>query len=353
MKYTYIKQRHGKSEETKIRFTSDSDERATHMETEIVSEEGAAPEFIEAMKALRSDFLTLLELPAEYAEGLEIHTLSFRHSSKNDRWGVVITGSKTLDTTGRPFNISTPLFNQPADSEGYGKKGVLGRDLEQKILAVIKHADAFRKGERSQQELDLENSQVRTGRGKGPDPTPIEAAAQGAGEEAEPEEKSFRAGEIPEEDASDSSTANEEANQEAPAAETPKTPFDDDDDLPWEEEEEEADCSYPGCRLQDGHDGSHEVYQEEEEAAADAEPTEDQADTTETKLVDLDVNPTLLSVLKRAEITTVEELAARREGLEDVKGIGPTSLNIVDAILEEHAGGAGAEVEAEAAPMPV
>lgn len=210
MKYTYVKVRHAKSEEVKIKFVSDSEERSTHMETEISADTGASPDFVSAMKALKPHFLEILDLDEEYGADLEVHTLSFQH--RDDRWSVVMSGSKKVAAAKGPFNPSTPRLAQPKDNDGYGKVGIVSRDLEEKILAVIKQADAFRQGERAQQELELDSTQqARTGRGKEADTTPIEAAAQNGGPELvkddEPEEKSYRAGEIP---------------------------ADEDDELPWE-----------------------------------------------------------------------------------------------------------------------
>lgn len=299
MKYTYIKQRHGKTEETRIRFTSDSEERATHMETEIKSEEGAPPEFIEAMKALTPDFLEILDLPKEYGEGLEVHTLSLRHS--DERWGVVMSGSKALEATKGPFNPSTPILFQPKDTDGYGKVGNISRELEQKILKVIACADAFRKGERAQQELELDGTQKKTGRGTA-DLTPIE-------EEVERQAKTFRAGEIPT-DASGNEVDPESGLAAYEAVETP-------------EEAHVAAAEEAGEAIAQN---TRTPFDDEEEDEEDEVPlTAVQA-----------INPTMITILRNASITTLEQLArAGRGKVSSLKGLGKAKMTVLDEALGE------------------
>lgn len=196
MRFTYIKHRPGKSQETKLKWTSQDAEHDDHMETELVSGDDPAPEFVSAFEALKPHVLRLLDLPAGYGDGLTIHTVQLYWNEK-ERWRAVISGSKKVESTGKPFNISTPSFAQPADDSSYGKSGVVDRELEGQLVELIGLANAFRKGVRAQQSLELDEDEDEDGTLFDGAASTDEEDAPAAQEADEDGGKGFRPGEIP------------------------------------------------------------------------------------------------------------------------------------------------------------
>src|SRR5690349_11807367 len=139
----------------KIRFSGGevalewtSKESGTEIEHQLKSEEGPAPEFVQALAAFGPLVLKLLELPKAYAEGLTItsHAISETKESR----GLVVSATKKLAGANGPLNIHTPHLKSKREEGQADGVGLISDDMEAALAEAEKAAHDFLGGKRSQ-----------------------------------------------------------------------------------------------------------------------------------------------------------------------------------------------------------
>lgn len=306
MKYTLIRYAR---EETKLAWTSDDSGSENHLETTLQSKAEPEPELPKALEALRVDVVRICEFPKEYGGDIEVRSVAFQH--RQGIYSVSIHAVKTLEGSQRPFNISTPLFTQPADGEADGKKGMIDGAFQERLDAVIKAAEAFRLGHRAQQDLPLDAGKSRRGRGKG-ELTPIEEAARGvvpdpaqtAGVQSVDEVLDAVAAE------GENETRRAAKREDAFAPGQPLDEFIEEHPELVEDEDVDVDIA-PETGLIEGMDGA---------------PLSQWG----TRLT-----PTVVAMLKDRKIVTLGELALRWPELKGTSGFKGKSAKAIEGLLEE------------------
>lgn len=138
----------------------------------------------------------------------------------------------------------------------------------------------------------------------------------------------------------------EKAEQPEPEAsdETPATPFDEDDDED-DQQEDEAEAGSEGADITP--DEEPETDPTTDPGTGLTTPPAEATPLTDTKLRE---SPTTLSILAREGIEDTRQLYDRRDECPGLKGIGPATMEIIDAVLAEPAGagdGVAAQEEAD------
>lgn len=140
-------------------------EKETHLEWEelvgehddvihstLKSADTAEDSFGQAMDALIRPVLQLLQLPADYADGLHVSSVSIQHKSElrepDTSRGLVVTARKTLEATNAPLMLHTPHLKESQAEENDIVAEIFGL-----IEAVETQARRFIDGARVQ--LDL------------------------------------------------------------------------------------------------------------------------------------------------------------------------------------------------------
>jgi hypothetical protein len=110
------------------------------------------PKFVDTLRAFKVPMLTLLQLPGDYGENMEVNQISI--SYPNDSRGIVIVAKKPLPGCNSPLVLHSPYLPEPSEA---GKSGMtdemieLLEELEGLAIAYVVE------GERAQQELELAN----------------------------------------------------------------------------------------------------------------------------------------------------------------------------------------------------
>ena len=104
--------------------------------------------FSQSLKALREDFLKVLELPndAKMIERTSLHTISISYKGEDHNRSVIISGN--IATSNGSFNVNSPLQRMDC-LEGEG----LTVETFTKIEKVIQEATKYVNGERQQTEM--------------------------------------------------------------------------------------------------------------------------------------------------------------------------------------------------------
>lgn len=126
--------------------TGKQDESHDHV---LISKERPAAEFYNALGALVQPVIELLELPDEYATGLEVRGVSFSHD-KNERMGAVVTCLKDLEEANAPLVLNTPHL-QEADVDDPNPQ--LPHEMVQALDQLRHQALRYVGGYREQREL--------------------------------------------------------------------------------------------------------------------------------------------------------------------------------------------------------
>src|SRR5688572_8176909 len=107
MKFTKIK----RGDRVELAWLPACDSENDEREQTLRSYDTPKKEFGEAMDALVPHVLKLLELPAEYGEGLKVTSLSISYQkAHDDRMGVVITCLKSIAGAVSPVVFNTPYL---------------------------------------------------------------------------------------------------------------------------------------------------------------------------------------------------------------------------------------------------
>lgn len=126
-------------EEVTLNWRDENDKHTEKRSIEFVCTDEPEPTFAEAFNALLPIVMRLCELPVEYAEGLQVTTVSFQ------KGGVIITALKQLEAYNGPLPINTPFMKEEGDA--------MPGDLHQALATLKDEAERYQKGERMQ--LDM------------------------------------------------------------------------------------------------------------------------------------------------------------------------------------------------------
>jgi hypothetical protein len=143
MNFTKIK--HSRDGQVVLKWTTDSGRDSVRHELE--SFDKPEPEFDAALAALLPEVLRILELPEEYAKGMQVIGVSL---SSNDEQGLgcVVTCLRDLNTTNAPLVLNTPHL--PESSESGPTMGRTMLDMIEKLQGLARRYVA---GNREQMSL--------------------------------------------------------------------------------------------------------------------------------------------------------------------------------------------------------
>ena len=128
-----------------VRYAEDDDE------FEVISGDAPAPRLVKALEALRGSIATICELPAKYADDLEVRGASFTYVK--DVMGATITGAKKVTTSNSPFMIHTPYLPASVSSEAEGPKACLTERTVEALEELQAAALDYVNGKRAQLSL--------------------------------------------------------------------------------------------------------------------------------------------------------------------------------------------------------
>lgn len=115
------------------------------------SDEKAAPEFYEAMEALREHAGRILGFTEAQTENLRPHTVNFSYD-KEECMGAII--SCVYETpSGKPTNINTPLMKCPKDEVDAQNDGFFDEDTVEALWEMECQARKYLDGHRAQMSL--------------------------------------------------------------------------------------------------------------------------------------------------------------------------------------------------------
>ena len=126
---------------------------------EIVSEEGPRPEMIMAFDELVPYVVSICELPSDYIAEMKVTGISI-HDTEGVM-GVVISATKKLNNSRRPFVINTP-YKLEFDANGQATSMHLSVECVRSIRKVVMEAEKFMKGSRAQKDLFEEEKELKT-----------------------------------------------------------------------------------------------------------------------------------------------------------------------------------------------
>lgn len=112
---------------------------------DVTSRDVPLDSFIAAMRKLDGHVGYMCDFLKEYADGCQVQTVSL--SDQRGGIGLVLSARKDLGN-GKVFNFNTPRYDEAADDEP--SEFSLGRDTINAIRVLIKEANRYRLGERSQ-----------------------------------------------------------------------------------------------------------------------------------------------------------------------------------------------------------
>lgn len=113
----------------------------------LTSADPAHPDLVEALRAFRPLVCRLLSLPELWPDfTVSGMTVSIQ---KGEARGLIVHGQKSLEASGRPFNVVTPLLVEAEDVEADD----LLADFFEVLDRVAREAEAYVKGKRAQGEL--------------------------------------------------------------------------------------------------------------------------------------------------------------------------------------------------------
>lgn len=143
-----------------IDFQQTSGESETPDEFSLKCSDEPAKSFTKALAALASHVAEICEMPKPeaWAPDLKVRGVSF--SWTNDVMGAVITALKPLEHARSPMTVNTPHKSEAPYSPGdpNGEEFCLTGDCAKALGALLKEAEKYIDGKRSQMALPLEAS---------------------------------------------------------------------------------------------------------------------------------------------------------------------------------------------------
>ena len=122
------------------------------------SPDDALLSFSQSIKALREDYLKLLELPtdSEYLERVDIHTINIAYKGASMDRSVII--SANIRTSTGSYNVNSPL-----KALDLAEDNSVSVEFNQRIQKIINEAQKFLDGHRIQGNLFEMNSKAANG----------------------------------------------------------------------------------------------------------------------------------------------------------------------------------------------
>lgn len=163
-----------KNTETEIHWTVPNGQ--DREESSLKSEDAPEQAFIDALEALKDDFLEACELPKteKFREKVTLSTISVSRDVHGRRGFIM---SATVKVASGAYSISTPRLRAPADETDAESPVLLDEHAMERIEAMIDEAIRYVKGNRTQMELPLEGAPDKESN-QGVDPFDPAAAAE-------------------------------------------------------------------------------------------------------------------------------------------------------------------------------
>lgn len=124
-------------------------------ERDVTAHEAPLPSFDTALQDLADVAVGMLELGVQYANGLIVRGLCVSYTKKGTR-SVQIRVLKFLDRTRAQHPLQTPVFQIDEGKEGEDGKRQCTPTHAKAVAEMIKEANKYAAGKRSQQLLDLD-----------------------------------------------------------------------------------------------------------------------------------------------------------------------------------------------------
>lgn len=134
-----------------IEFSNKTLDDKTTKDTKFKSFIEPHSDFTDALDELDDDVIEILELPADYKEGLKVNSVSIAHEDAG--FGCVISCTKQLANLAAPFCLNTPYI-PPHRNEH--QTNFINGNLQRKIEQLMREASLFMFENKSAQlELDF------------------------------------------------------------------------------------------------------------------------------------------------------------------------------------------------------
>lgn len=123
---------------------------------EITAHEAPLPAFDAALQELSDVVVNVMELGAGYKKGINVGAVSISYDKAGMRTAV-ISFTKSLDATGSLHPLKTPAFQIDDGKEASTGRRQCAKKHAEAVVELIKQAQRYALGERSQQLLDFED----------------------------------------------------------------------------------------------------------------------------------------------------------------------------------------------------
>lgn len=140
--------------DTEVRFAHEV-KTETGVETrDHTAHEAPLKKFDDALADLAAVAAKMLELPADYADGISVHTLSLTYTKQGTRSAQILF-TKGLDATSTQHPLKTPFFQIEDGKKDEGTKRQCPPGAAKAVENMIDRAVEYAKGKRQQMQLGL------------------------------------------------------------------------------------------------------------------------------------------------------------------------------------------------------
>lgn len=134
----------------------------------ITAHEAPLASFDKALQDLAVTACRALQLPSDYAEGMQVLSVTFSYTQKGTA-SCVISFEKTLDKHEVPHRMATPSFRFEKPAQGEDGRMQCTPGEAEKIETLVKEADKYIDGKRQQMILPLEQPGKKAEPADGPE----------------------------------------------------------------------------------------------------------------------------------------------------------------------------------------
>lgn len=139
-----------------VRFRHEVKTESGVEERDVTAHEAPLKKFDTALQALAAVAAKMLELPAEYAKGILVHSLGLTYTKKGTR-SATIYFRKKLDATDTSHSMDTPAFQIDDGGDGEDTRRQCAPKHAALVEEMITAAENYANGKRQQMQLPLED----------------------------------------------------------------------------------------------------------------------------------------------------------------------------------------------------
>lgn len=149
-----------KSVTMSVSANKETDDINDLVESKITAKEEPLPTLTKAWDGLKKVFVSILELPDDYVDGLTVTTLSIRRTKAGTR-SVTMEATKQLECRQSFLHtLTTPCVQIEASADGESGAVEIEKNLAEAVMKAIHESERYMEGERSQQLLDFDKAKA-------------------------------------------------------------------------------------------------------------------------------------------------------------------------------------------------